>query len=449
MNHFGTAGDTIFALSSAPGRAGVAVVRVSGPDARRIGEAVAGGTGDARHARLVALRHPVDGDEIDRALVLWFPAPRSFTGEDVLELHVHGGRAVVARVFDAMRALGGRMAEPGEFAWRAFEQGKLDLTEAEGVADLIDAETEAQRRQALAQSSGALGRLYDGWRERLIEAMALSEAALDFSDEGDVAQNAQDIARTIVLRLVDTLTRHLQDGRRGEILRDGYRCVLAGAPNAGKSSLLNALAGRDVAIVSDEAGTTRDVIEVRLDLSGYPVIVADTAGVRDATGAVEQEGIRRAMAAGAEAQLLIWLYDAADPQPSPPESFRSQIVDVPVLRVANKVDLVADGCRADVAVSARTGLGLDRLVEEISARAAERLGDSEGPVITQVRHRAALEETLAHLSSYLGEDGEADFLPELKAEDLRRASVALGRITGRVDAETVLGAIFGRFCIGK
>jgi tRNA modification GTPase len=457
--------DTICALSSAPGRAGVAVIRVSGPRAREIVERLTGPLNQPRRARLRRVRTIDTGEEVDRAIVLWFAGPSSFTGEDVAEIHLHGGRALVARVLGELIALGCRIAEPGEFAQRAFENGKIDLTEAEGIADLIDAETEAQRRQASLQARGALGRLYDGWREFLVSALALTEAAIDFSDEADVSARALEEARAIVLELSRTIAAHLQDGRRGEILRDGFRVVLAGAPNVGKSSLLNALARRDAAIVSTEAGTTRDVIEVRLDLGGLPVIVSDTAGLREAQGEVEREGMRRTIERGREADLVVWMTEAAAPHWEMPDELARS--GVPVLRVANKSDLI-DGPRLDpskvadiepqaralafeddslpVLISAKTGDGVAVLAAKIASLARERIEPGEAPVITQERHRIAVEDCLEHLQDYFR---AAASEAELRAEDLRQAANALGRITGKVDAEQVLDRIFSRFCIGK
>jgi len=352
---------TIFALSSAPGRAGVAVIRISGPAAGTVLDTLAAPRPEPRSAKIRYLRRPETGEILDQALVLWFPAPRSFTGEDVAELHVHGGRAVVQAVLRAIGDIPGcRLAEPGEFARRAFENGKLDLTMAEGLADLIDAETEAQRKQALRQAGGALANLYDGWRNSLIEALALVEAAIDFSDEGDVGSETYDQAVRVVRDLEAAIRRHLADGRRGEILREGFNVVLAGPPNVGKSSLLNALARREAAIVSEEAGTTRDVIEVRLDLEGLPIVVGDTAGIREATGAVEREGIRRTLARTREADLVLWLMDASAPDPNLP----SELTDLAgrTLWVLNKIDLCPDvglpGVPENaIAISALTGQG--------------------------------------------------------------------------------------------
>lgn len=337
---------------------------------------------------------------------------------------------------------------------RAFENGKIDLTEAEGIADLIDAETEAQRRQAVAQAGGVLSRLYEGWRGELLDAMALTEAAIDFSDEADVADDALVRAREIAVVLREKLSAHLADGRRGEILRDGFRVVLAGAPNVGKSSLLNALARREAAIVSDEAGTTRDVIEVRLDLDGFPVIISDTAGIREATGAVEQEGIRRTIAHGRAADLVIWIADATAPEWSVPVEIADS--GVAIIPVQNKSDLVRDERPADdfagfnerrpLSISAKSGEGLAALSARIATIARDKIEPADGPVITQARHRQALEDCERMLRAYLD---QKSVTPEIGAEELRSAARALGRITGRVDAEEVLGAIFSRFCIGK
>jgi tRNA modification GTPase len=437
---------TIFALSSGAGRAGVAVVRASGPQARHC---MLGLAGDAvpppRLAVLRTLRHPKSRLVLDKALVLWFPAPHSFTGEDCCEFHIHGGRAVLAGVLGALAGLEGvRLAEPGEFTRRAFENGKLDLTAAEGLADLIDAETEAQRLQALRQLDGGLGLVADLWRLDLVRAMGLVEAAIDFSDEADVSTRAVEQARAIVLTLYGALERVLNDGRRGEILRDGFKVVIAGPPNAGKSSLLNALARRDVAIVSEEPGTTRDVVEVRLDLCGVPILVMDTAGLRDAPGAVEREGIRRTLGRAQEADLVLWLVDAVAPQVAIPDVLLTGAA--PVVLVVNKADLVHEGVTGALSVSAVTGTGLPGLVDEISRRAATSDSIGDGPVITRARHRGLLEACHARCGEFLDGSGEHT---ELRAEDLRRAAHALGQLTGRVDVEEVLGEIFGRFCIGK
>ncbi|MFA5957342.1 tRNA uridine-5-carboxymethylaminomethyl(34) synthesis GTPase MnmE [Hyphomicrobium sp.] len=445
QNSLTTGAATIFALSSAPGRAGVAVIRISGPRARDALERMVAPTPKPRVAAFRTIRHPETGEALDRAVVLWFAAPLSETGEDVVEFQVHGSRAVVAAVLAALGGISGfRLAEPGEFARRAFENGKLDLAEVEGLADLVDAETDAQRRQALAQAGGSLSKLYDGWRARLIEIAALTEAAIDFSDEGDVSAASFAEARKRAEILSKEIAAHLDDGHRGEILRDGFRVALLGAPNAGKSSLLNALARREAAIVSAEAGTTRDVVEVRLDLAGLPVIVSDTAGIREATSEVEQEGIRRSLAAAREADLILWL--AEKPESIPPLGFSRETS----LVIRSKTDLPHESHSksefGDLAISAKTGKGLDRLIELIADRAEQAVGFRTDPALTQARHRQNLETALSDVQVFL--NGSADAI-ELRAEDLRRAAQALGRITGRVDVEDVLDQIFSRFCIGK
>ena len=447
---FGTMIPTIFALATAPGRAGVAVVRVSGPAS---GDALAALTGkplpEPRMATLVRLRDPKNGEALDDALVLRFTTPRSFTGEDVVELHLHGGRAVVAGVVEALSALPGlRVAEPGEFTRRAFENGKLDLTEAEAVADLVDAETSAQRRQALRQMEGALGKLYDGWRERLTRSLAHIEADIDFPDE-DLPSGVSDAARPVLSALAAEIDAHLDDRGRGERLREGLHIAIVGAPNAGKSSLLNALARREAAIVSARAGTTRDVIEVHLDLGGYPVVLADTAGLREAAAdEVEEEGIRRALDRAARADVKVAVFDATALPALDPATVA--LLDKDTVVVLNKTDVADAGVPTvggweTVAVSARTGAGLLELERRLTAFTADRLAGSGGaPALTRARHRSALGECRDALRRALTAP-----LPELMAEDVRLASRALGRITGRVDVEDLLDVIFRDFCIGK
>ncbi len=439
---------TIYALATAPGRSGVAVVRISGPEA---GSALSALTGRAlpapRRAVLTKLRDPRSGDALDDALVLRFTAPASFTGEDVVELHLHGGRAVVTGVIEALATLPGlRLAEPGEFTRRAFENGKLDLTEAEAVADLIDAETTAQRRQALRQMEGALGKLYDGWRERLTRALAHIEADIDFAED-DLPGGVADAVRPVITGLADEIATHLNDGGRGERLREGLHIAIVGAPNAGKSSLLNALARRDAAIVSAHAGTTRDIIEVHLDLGGYPVVLADTAGLREAAAdEVEEEGIRRARDRAARADVKVAVFDATTLPDLDPATLG--LIDADTVVVFNKTDLaMADDLRPDLSpilVSAHTGAGLKALEERLTAFSADRLAIGSAPSLTRTRHRAALTECRESLLRALNAP-----LPELAAEDVRLASRALGRITGRVDVEDLLDVIFRDFCIGK
>jgi tRNA modification GTPase len=438
---------TIFALSSAPGRAGIAVVRISGPGAGGVIDLMAPPRPENRYAALRRIRHPDSGELLDEGLTLWLEAPRTETGEDMAELHLHGGAAIVKAVLGALGGISGcRLAEPGEFARRAFDNGKLDLAQVEGLADLLDAGTEAQRHQALTQMRGALSDLYEGWRRDLLEACALMEAAIDFSDEGDVAGDAVDHAYGIVTALYDKIAAHLDDGNRGEILRDGFRVVLAGPPNAGKSSLLNALARREAAIVSEEAGTTRDALEVRLDLEGLPVIITDTAGIREAHGAVEQEGIRRALTHARGADLVLWINDSMLARTPPPPELLARGHKY-FVRVAAKIDVPGSYSAADeVALSALTRDGLDRLIDRMVAEARDRIGDTAAPAITRERYRQQLLQCVDDLKTFVAAPLTEH---ELRAEDLRRAATALGRITGRIDVEDVLGEIFGRFCIGK
>lgn len=428
--------DTIFALASGRGRAGVAVMRLSGPLAGPALDRLCGARPQPRLARLAALRDPEGGEVIDRALVLWFPGPASFTGEDVGELHVHGGRAIVARLTGVLTGLGLRPAGPGEFTRRAFEAGKLDLSQAEAIADLVDAETEAQRRQALRQLDGAMGRLYEGWRDRLKVQLARLEALIDFPDEGlDEAIEGAVMAGAGALR--NEIAAHLADGRRGERLRDGFEIAITGAPNVGKSSLLNRLSASEVAIVSDIPGTTRDVIEVALDLGGYRVLLIDTAGLRETDDPIEREGVRRALARAEGADLRLQVIVPGDEAPA--GSGRESIL------VLNKCDL-GPGPAGALPVSALSGQGIDALLAAIGARVAARLDTAEAPAITRARHRLAVEEAVASLDRAL----VPGYLPaELRAEDLRLALRALGRVVGAVDVEDLLDVIFFEFCIGK
>jgi tRNA modification GTPase len=444
--------ETIVALASGAGPAAIAVIRISGGKTRDVLDALCGGMPEPRHASLREIGPP-QCSLLDRGLVLWFPGPASFTGEDMAELHVHGSRAVVREIIEAVLSLAGtRLAEPGEFARRAFENGKLDLTEVEGLADLIAAETEAQARQALAQAQGSLRRLYEGWRSRLLSAQALIEAGLDFADEGDVATDVSVKAGAVVGELLESISRHLAD-RRGERLRDGLHIVIAGPPNTGKSSLLNALARRDVAIVSEEAGTTRDVLEVHLDLGGVPVILTDTAGLREAEGKVEAEGIARALSRLDEADIVLWLVDATAPVWTPPRSANPRkSAQIPAMgrqiRVLNKIDLAPEAKRVRdcIKISAKTGQGLDLLIDHLRAEAANATEQGAGsPLMTRARHRVELEGARAALKRF----GDPSLSPEVKAEELRIAARHLGRLTGRIDVEEVLGAIFAEFCIGK
>lgn len=435
--------DVIFALASGAGRAAVAVVRLSGGATAETVRRLAGPLPPPRTASLKRLRHPDTGETLDRALVFWFPGPRSYTGEDCAELHLHGGPAVVAGVAEALVAIGARPAEAGEFTRRAFVQGKLDLTAAEGIADLIAAETAAQRRQALRQAEGGLATLYGAWTERLTGLLARQEAFIEFETE-DLPPDLNVAVGRAAASLRTEMEAHLADGARGERLREGLVVAILGAPNAGKSSLLNALVGRDAAIVSARAGTTRDVVEARLDLGGVPVTLADTAGLRDASDDIEAEGVRRALARAeaADVRLLVFAADA------PPDPDTLALVGEGALVVVNKTDLVsaqaAVGGIVPISVSVRTGDGMATLRAALTAAAADLARPESATPITRSRHRAALVDAVARLAE-LDNAG----LPELRAECLRAASAALGRITGRVGVEAVLDAVFREFCIGK
>ena len=440
--------DTIFALASGSGPAGIAVIRLSGPATAAALAGLAGRVPPPRQAALRRLRDPLDGSLLDEGLILWFPGPASFTGEAMAELQLHGGRSVIAGVLAALgRWPGLRPAEPGEFTRRAVVNGKLDLTAAEGLADLVAAETAMQRRQALRQLDGALGQLYRGWADRLTGVLAESEAVIDFPDEDLPSELEQNRNNAIGALLVE-VDSHLQDARRGERLREGIEIAVIGPPNAGKSSLLNRLVQREAAIVTPIAGTTRDVIEVQLDLGGYPVLLADTAGLREAADLVEHEGIRRALARAGSADLKIALFDATTWPALDPMTLA--LVDDNTLPVLNKVDRQLVPADARIAgrlalpLSLASGEGFATLLTRVTELVGERYAPGDAPFLTRARHRTALEECRSALRRAL----EAP-LPELVAEDLRLAVRALGRITGAVDLEDILDRIFAEFCIGK
>jgi tRNA modification GTPase len=443
--------DTIFALATAAGRAAVAVVRVSGPGTRDVVAALAGKVPAPRQAALRRLRH--DGVDLDEALILWFEGPASYTGEDAAEFHVHGGRAVVEALLEALVSLGPRLAEPGEFTRRAFENGKLDLAQAEGVADLIDAETEGQRRQALGQIGGALSQRYDRWRELLVHALAMLEAAVDFPDE-DLPEEVAARSRPGLETLASEIDAALADASRGRRVRDGYRIALIGAPNAGKSTILNGLAERDAAIVTEIAGTTRDIIEVPLVLGGYRVLLADTAGLRETADVVEAEGVRRARAWAHDADLRIWVVDGFHVEHLQGEG--GDLLAPGDWALINKIDIAdADAVtRAGATLTAR-GLtvrtaaansagAVDRLKVDLTSHVIAALSGAEFPAATRLRHAERLREARAYLSRAL-----AELEVELAAEDVRLAARALAKITGRIDAEDVLDRVFSSFCIGK
>lgn len=437
--------DTIFAAASGPGKAAVAVIRISGSGAGPVLRGLIGGRlPPPRRASVRRLREPSSGETLDQSLVLWLPAPASFTGEDQAELHIHGGTAVRAAVTAVLaRQPGCRPAEAGEFTRRAFLNGKLDLTAVEGLADLIDAETEAQRRQALRQAEGALATAVAGWRDRLTDALAACEAELDFSDESDVPEDVVGPVSGSIAAVRGAIAEALAAAERGERLREGFTVVIAGPPNAGKSSLLNAIARRDVALVSPVPGTTRDAIEVRSDLGGLPVVFVDTAGLRQSRDAVELAGMARARRRMEQADLLLWLEPAdSTRRTEPPPTER------PVLVVATKADLApgrASGADL-IPVSALTGSGIPELLARVSGLLSEAAGGLGDPVVTRERQRLDLSDAVACLDRALDLAGGPT---ELVAEDLRLALRALERLTGRVHVEEVLGRIFSSFCIGK
>jgi tRNA modification GTPase len=442
---------TIYALSTPTGRSGIAVIRVSGPQAFASLKILAGKDFPARTAHLALLNDPASKTQIDRAVVLPFKAPASFTGEDVVEYHVHGGRAVVDSL---LRALGAqknhRLAEPGEFTRRAFENGKMDLTEAEAVADLIDAETDAQKIQALAQMEGSLSKIYSAWTESLKKILAHLEADLEFPDE-DLPNGIIPEVTPKIQKISTEISAHLNDNRRGERLRDGIHVAIIGAPNAGKSSLVNSLAQRDVAIVSDMPGTTRDIIEAHLDIADFPVILADTAGLRPEQlsslghDKIESEGIRRALQRAEQADIKILLFDGTAKEF---DSATLKLADDNSIIAINKSDAGAkknaSGHLETILISAKTGDGIDALLKSLEAKIKTIFRPSETPSLTRARHRASLEEAQAALAR-----SQSAKMPELMAEDVRLAVRALGRITGRVDVEDLLDVIFRDFCIGK
>jgi tRNA modification GTPase len=456
-----TTSDTIIALASGSGRAGVAVIRASGPGALALLAHFS--ARKAPDPRVASVRELFDGDEfLDEAVVLSMPGPNSYTGEDVVEFHVHGGPAIIEAVLaSAVKSRLCRIAEPGEFTRRAFDAGRMDLTQAEAIGDLIDAETEGQRRQAGRLYQGEAARTFEGWRGLLLSAMAALEASIDFPDEADIPGEINLTALEPIEALAADLEAALGDAGRLRSVREGFRVAILGPPNAGKSSLMNRLARREAAIVSPVAGTTRDVVEVRLVLAGYPVWVADTAGLREASDAIEAEGVKRALARAEEADLRIWVSDASETaggnvsRETSPGPMRSGWTGVRPgdLRVFNKADLVraapAESGAEDVfVVSATTGAGFDGLERRLAQVVRERLDADEPPLVTRARHRELVEEALAAVERGL-EGARIGMGAELVSEDLRLAARALGRITGTIDAEDLLDRIFSQFCVGK
>lgn len=444
---------TIFALASGVGRAGVAVIRLSGEACRSVCRDLSGrDVPAARKAVLRTLVEPASGEIIDKGLVVWFPGPMSFTGEDVLELHVHGGPAVLSCLFETLASRDDvRPAEPGEFSRRAFLNGKIDLTAAEGLADLVAAETRQQARQARRQMDGALGRLYGRWHETMVTALAHLEAEIDFAPEEEVPDGLMNRIMPALQQLRVAIENHLGDGHRGERLRGGLQVALVGPTNGGKSSLINVLSKRDVAIVTDIPGTTRDVLEVPLDLGGYPLTIVDMAGLRETGDPVEALGVARARNRARDADVLLALFDGA----AWPDLDRETLtlIDDRTVVVLNKIDLLANTGRIDIGgrdvidISCHSGEGIDRLVDRLASLARRSMALGDAPMLTRARHRDALAEVVAALARIIDNSDTLELA--LVAENLRIAMGAMGRITGKVGVDDLLDRIFGEFCIGK
>lgn len=435
--------DTLYALATPPGRGALAVVRLSGPATAQTLEALGAGGLKPRRASVRILRD-ASGEVIDQAVVLWMPGPASFTGEDCAELHIHGGRAVFEACAGALSRLGLRPAEAGEFSRRAFQNGRMDLTQAEAVADLVDAESDAQRRQALGQLNGALSERYAALRASLLSILALLEAEIDFPDEDDVPGGLSDRVGPMIVALIADIDRALGQARRGERIREGYRIVLIGDTNAGKSTLFNQLVGREAAIVTSTPGTTRDVLEAHLTIGGYAVTLMDTAGLRETGDAIEAEGVRRARARAAEAELRLWVR-----APGFDGAAVADLVRPDDLVILNKADLGAQappGGRKYLTVSAAGGEGIEALEAWLARRIADDLSGADFPAVTRERHRIRLERARAHLAAA---SQVMDLGPEVAAEDVRQAARALAEIVGEVGVEDVLGEVFASFCIGK
>lgn len=443
---------TIYALSTVFGKSGVAVIRISGSDALKVVSAMTElnvGKLRPRYAYFTSLRHTATGEVLDKMLLLWFKAPYSFTGEDVVELQIHGSKAVIAAVMDSLSRLENfRLAEPGEFSKRAFYNRKMDLTEAEGLADLIDAETAEQQKYAIRQMEGSLKNLYDGWREILLKILSHLEAYIDFPDE-DIPTDITSEMQNTVFKLSEDICAHLREGSAGERLREGFRVVIVGPPNAGKSSLLNTVVRREAVIVSDIAGTTRDAVDIHLDLGGYPVIFTDTAGLRETDEVIEQKGIEIARGKIADADLVICLFDASKDSvqlfDNIVNSFKNK-----VLLVANKSDkLTSEQCsllqeQGCLVISAHQRQSVSKLLQVVEEQIKSRFTSGSSLLITRSRYCEALQNACDCLRQF-GFNKEI----ELTAEDIRLAARELGKITGRIEIDEILDKIFGSFCIGK
>jgi tRNA modification GTPase len=433
--------DTIFALATGSLACAISVIRVSGPRAADIGKRFCSVELRAREARYCHVRDPFDHELIDSGLVLFFKGPASFTGEDSVEFQLHGSRAVVARMLQALkREPGVRMAQPGEFIRRAFDSGKLALTSVEGVADLIDAKTDLQRKQALAQAAGGLASKATQWREMLLDALALVTAEIDFADEGEAPTEVLSAVRSIAGGMLSEFRGAVAEASRGETVRNGFRVVLCGPPNVGKSTLMNALAKRDLAIVTEHAGTTRDVIEIELDLGGLPILLSDTAGLRDTSDAVEAIGVQRSRQVMESADLVLWLSDAAGDTPA------HEVQHERLLVVATKTDQ-AEQCPdwADIGISAKDGIGLTLLIDKIAETGSRALA-GESPLVTNARQLACVETAARHIERLMADDVSA---LEFVADDLLRCADALQDLVGRIGTEDVLESVFTRFCMGK